>query len=500
MHLFTFIRNGERAIILTTMNKSHKTIGIGVVIFFLLVLAGVAGCFSVSYCVYSAKKKEMTEDSVVLQVREYAEALSERMKQSDFLNNPDIDSIVEDITSLSLFFHCRVLLCDSGLHVRYDSSLELTGSSFLSSEAIKAINGKYECHIDENAQACYLYVPFRTNQTAEDNALLMLCIPFEDQFAQLAAFKRQIIGYSVSFLFLLVILAVFVCRKVAKPMKALSGVILDVSDGYRNEAIEVRHGYRETSDICEHMNRMIQRLNEVDESRQAFVSNVSHELKTPMASMKVLADSLLMQEGIPEEMYREFLTDINSEIDRENGIISDLLTLVKMDSKNAKLQFKKTHVNKLLNIVLSRVIPLASKDSIEVVFENFRDVYADVDENKLLMAFTNIVENAVKYNRPGGYVHVSLNSDISYFYISVEDSGIGIPEEALPYLFERFYRVDKARSRSTGGNGLGLSISYEIIRSHKGEIKVYSKLNEGTTFAIRIPLRNMEVMEEAQNA
>ena len=205
--------------------------------------------------------------------------------------------------------------------------------------------------------------------------------------------------------------------------------------------------------------------------------------------MKVLADSLLMQEEVPNEMYREFMSDMVEEIDRESKIINDLLTLVKMDKKASGLNIEPVNINLLLELLLKRIKPLAAKRNIEVVFESFREVVGEVDEVKISLAFSNLIENAVKYNNDGGNVHVSLNADHKFFYVKVQDDGVGIPEECQAQVFERFYRVDKARSRETGGTGLGLAITRNAILMHKGAIKLYSEPGEGTTFTVRIPLK-----------
>ena len=219
-----------------------------------------------------------------------------------------------------------------------------------------------------------------------------------------------------------------------------------------------------------------------------FVSNVSHELKTPLTSMKVLADSLNMQTDAPVELYREFMQDIGEEIDRENIIINDLLSLVKMDKTEADLNIASVAINDLIESILKRLKPIASKRNIELVLESYRPVTAECDEVKLTLALSNLVENAIKYNVAGGWVQVTLDADHKFFYVTVDDSGIGIPEEYQDKIFERFYRVDKARSRETGGTGLGLSITKNIIQMHHGAIKVASKEDEGTTFSVRIPL------------
>ena len=233
---------------------------------------------------------------------------------------------------------------------------------------------------------------------------------------------------------------------------------------------------------------MLGRLKVLDDSRQEFVSNVSHELKTPLTSMKVLADSLLAQEDVPVELYQEFMGDITEEIERENKIINDLLSLVKMDKTASDLNVKPENINELVERILKRVRPIAAVRNIEVVFESFRPVTAEVDEVKLSLAISNLVENAIKYNKEDGWVHVSLNADHKYFYVKVADSGIGIPEESIEHIFERFYRVDKSHSREIGGTGLGLAIARNAIVMHRGAVKVYSEEGTGTTFTVRVPL------------
>ena len=235
--------------------------------------------------------------------------------------------------------------------------------------------------------------------------------------------------------------------------------------------------------------KQMEELKEAEAVRREFSANVSHELKTPITSMKVLADSLLAQDEVPAELYKEFMGDIAEEIDRENKIITDLLSLVKMDRKSSDVNIQETNINQLIELILKRLRPIAAKRGIDLVLESFKPVFAEVDETKLTLALSNLVENGIKYNTENGWVHVSLNVDNKYFYVKVEDSGIGIPEESQEHIFERFYRVDKSHSREIGGTGLGLAITRSAVLMHHGAIKVYSKEGEGTTFTVRIPLK-----------
>ena len=237
-----------------------------------------------------------------------------------------------------------------------------------------------------------------------------------------------------------------------------------------------------------HLIELLGRMRTLDESRQEFVSNVSHELKTPITSMKVLADSLISQEDVPIELYKEFMTDIAEEIERENKIITDLLSLVKMDKTSANLNIENRNLNELIELILKRLRPIAKQRNIDVLYESAREVFAEIDEVKLTLAISNLVENAIKYNKEYGYVKVSLDADHQFATIMVEDNGIGIPEEAQEHIFERFYRVDKSHSREIGGTGLGLAITRNAILLHRGSIKIDSEEGQGTVFTVKIPI------------
>lgn len=274
-----------------------------------------------------------------------------------------------------------------------------------------------------------------------------------------------------------------------KGIRSVNSRMQFLGEGHFDEKIPVK-GFKELQEVTESYNDTISKLMEIDSTRQEFVSNVSHELKTPITSMKVLADSLIQNEDADLPMYKEFMTDIVDEIDRESQIINDLLTLVKFDKKSAEMNLAETNINELLEIILKRVTPIAKSRGIEITYESYRDVVAVVDEVKLGLALSNIIENAVKYNVDNGWVKVTLNADHKNFHIKVADSGVGIPDDCKDKVFERFYRVDKARSRDTGGTGLGLAITRNVILLHKGNIKLYSESGEGTTFTIKVPINN----------
>lgn len=162
--------------------------------------------------------------------------------------------------------------------------------------------------------------------------------------------------------------------------------------------------------------------------------------------------------------------------------------MVKLDKRASELHIERLNINDLLERILKRMRPIADKRNIDLILDSFRPVEADVDEVKFTLAISNLVENGIKYNVDDGWVRASLDADHKYFYVTVSDSGMGIPEDSLEKIFERFYRVDKSHSREIGGTGLGLSIARSAIVMHHGTVNVNSREEEGTTFTVRIPI------------
>lgn len=272
-----------------------------------------------------------------------------------------------------------------------------------------------------------------------------------------------------------------------KPINKFYPAIENIKKGDLGQKVDIRTS-DEFSLLGDAFNSMTVRLNEVDEQREAFVANVSHELKTPLASIKLLTENLLLQDNIEKKVYREFLKDINDEIDRLNNIVTELLSLVDLDKNKLKLDLQITYLNYILEKIIEQLNPLAKEKNIKLIFEERDRIQIKIDKNKIKQAVINIVHNAIKYSDEGSVVKIALYTDKNYATIKISDNGYGIPKESLTYIFDRFYRVDKARSRKTGGTGLGLSISKQIINMHHGTINVKSRVGRGTTFYVKIPI------------
>ncbi len=405
----------------------------------------------------------------------------------NYLNDSSSQAVNAKLELLCNTYGARVILVNRDFRVVKDTYNADTGKSLISPIVIRCFQGETENTYVREGDRVEMAVPVRSPQVQQLQGVMLVAVSFDEVGGIVDELEQSgilIIGIIVA---LSILLAYILSTVLVKPFARVTKSIEDLTDGYQNEEISVPD-YTETELITDAFNKMLARMKILDESRQEFVSNVSHELKTPLTSMKVLADSLVGQEGVPEKLYQEFMQDITAEIDRENKIITDLLSLVKMDKKVADMNIQHMDINQLLEDVLKRLRPIADKRNIDLILDCFRPVEADVDELKFTLAISNLVENGIKYNVDDGWVRVSLDADHKYFYVTVADSGMGIPEDSIERIFERFYRVDKSHSREIGGTGLGLSITRSAIAMHHGAIKVYSKEGEGTTFSVRIPL------------
>ncbi|MCR4628689.1 MAG: two-component sensor histidine kinase [Clostridium sp.] len=441
--------------------------------------------------------------------------LANELSQAEFFtglqNTSRITSLKTEIETTADVLGGRIVLVDANYKIMEDTFGLSGGKTIVVREVLKAFDGTPVTHIDDDNGFYYVVYPVMSRETAltdgtggngsgvtkgkgDDSTgirtadgVMLLIVSTES----IGLIRGKISG-STGLLQLLLMLAFFfvdvlLASLLLRPFRRLQDQLDTAADGNLSQEID-EDTYAETSDISDTVSRTINQLKAIDESRQEFVSNVSHELKTPITSIRVLADSLMTMENPPVELYQEFMEDISQEIDRESQIIEDLLTLVRMDRSNPDMNMRSVSINAMIEEILKRLRPLAKAKNIELAYESIREVKADIDEVKLSLAIMNLVENAIKYNREEGWVHVTLDADHRYFYVRVIDNGIGIPKEYQDHVFERFYRVDKARSRESGGTGLGLAITKNIVVLHRGAIRLQSEDGKGTTFTVRIPL------------
>lgn len=415
----------------------------------------------------------------------------------NYLKDTSSEVINAELDQIATLYDGRVLIINNNFKVIRDTYGISEGKTIISEEVMRCFKGENTTYYDGEDGFIEMTIPIQEVQGEEVPGGeiaptrvrgVLLCSISTDTIAltinilQQKAFVLEVV---MNIFILMTSLAASYLLLI--PFQKVTKAIGEVKEGYTDEALSVPD-YEETEHIVGAFNQVLARMRTLDQSRQEFVSNVSHELKTPLASMKVLADSLLMQEDASKELYQEFMADIAEEIERENKIINDLLSLVKLDKTNGELNISTVDINELLELLMKRLRPIARKQNIEVVLESNRPVGAEIDEVKMTLALSNLVENAIKYNRENGWVRVTLDADHQFFTVAIADSGIGIPESEFEQIYERFYRVDKSHSREIGGTGLGLSITRNVILMHRGSIQVSSAEGEGTTFLVKIPL------------
>lgn len=442
----------------------------------------MAEIFLVSY-----EKQSMVQLSN--DVKNQCQILGNQISSADFLHNPHNESLENDLAQVATLYDGRIILIDEDFNIVKDTYALEEEKTMVSEEVVKCFKGEASGYYT-SGRFVELTVPIMAGSETEKKiaGVILVSASTDSIYVKLSEFRRSSEIWVSVIAICSLAFSILLSNWLVRPLKHMNQYIGDLAEGSLDGDLDI-HDCTETENISNTFNIMLARLRLVEESRQEFVANVSHELKTPLTSMKVLADSLLMQGDAPVELYKEFMQDIANEIDRESSVISDLLTLVKMDRKSTELNVASTDINDFIEQILKRLRPIAEKANIELVFESNRSVTAEIDATKLSLAFSNLVENAIKYNRENGWVRVSLDADHKFFYVKVSDSGIGIPQESIDYIFERFYRVDKSHSREIGGTGLGLAITRSAVVAHRGAIKVQSTVDEGTTFIVRIPLR-----------
>lgn len=421
------------------------------------------------------------------ELQSYGTILTNLVVSSGYLTGQKAEEVDQEAESIANIYQGRVMIVDQNLYVMKDTYGLEEGKTMITTEVIRCFSGNERRYVNDLGDYIQLTMPIVDATTEKTCGVVIMTFSTQSFHAVSGLINRRGIILLFSLAICVMLLAFGYSVLVTRPFQRVSESIDEITAGDMNVKLEVR-SYSELMKISESFNQMIDVIQKQDEARQSFASNVSHELKTPLASMKVLSDSLLSQEGMPEELYREFLIDITNEIERMTNIINDLLSMVKLDKNTASMNISNISINDLIEQLLKRLRPIAAERNIELIYESYRPIMADVDEVKLSIALNNLIENAIKYNYDDGWVRVTINADHKFFYVKVEDSGVGIPEDVQDKVFERFYRVDKARSRETGGTGLGLALTRSTILLHRGSIKLYSKEKEGSTFTVRIPL------------
>ena len=399
----------------------------------------------------------------------------------------DEDSAREVIQSVNDLHTTRVLITDPSGVCLYDSmSAERGGGAVgrltLYPEIAEALSGSDVVYIQyENDQLiCKAAMPIVSyNRLA---GAVYLLENDSDEAALISGLQRNIFWISVGLEVTIVIFSIIFSILFSRRMNRLSDSIRTMHDGDYSVRVPAQ-GRDEISRLGAAFNDLAERLNQSENVRKQFVSNASHELKTPLASIKLLTDSIL-QNDMELSTMREFVSDIGEEADRLTRLTQKLLELTKLDSKPAE-QPELIPVEPVADRVLRMLTPLARRQEVRLDLQCAVGSAILCTEDDLYQILFNLVENGIKYNRPGGEVRILVSDSDTAVEILVEDTGAGIPDEAKPHIFERFYRVDKARSRRAGGAGLGLSIVHDMVRRNHGTVRVLDRPGGGTRFVVR---------------
>ena len=307
------------------------------------------------------------------------------------------------------------------------------------------------------------------------------------QASLLKDLQNNLMRISVGIAILVVCVSLAFSRGLTRRLDSLLTAIRGVREGAYNQRA-VLSGHDEYTQIAGEFNDLVDRLQETENARRRFVSDASHELKTPLAAIRLLTDSILQNENIDGATVREFVSDIGQEAERLSRITEDLLRLTRLDSGVAETP-ERVEISPVLERVVKMLRPVADEKDVSIVTACSDGAAAAATPGEIHQILYNIMENAVKYNRRGGFVRVSVDMGEETSTITVEDNGIGIPAEDLPRVFERFYRVDKARSRAAGGTGLGLSIVRDTVSRRGGVVRAEGAPGGGTRFIVTLPCR-----------
>lgn len=398
------------------------------------------------------------------------------------------DGVAQAMELLDDMQGTRVLVTNESGLILYDSSTleKRTGDYAITAEVVKALRGEDVCRSEYRQGAFRTRVAVPTVYRGVTLGAVYLYEYDTEQAEVLLSIQSTLRYISVVICVVALVVALILSKALTRNTSRLLGGIRSVREGEYNHRIEVK-GKDEMAQLAMEFNELTDRLQTIEEVRRRFVSDASHELKTPLASIRLLADSILQNSSVDMETVREFVSDIGEEADRLTRISQRLLALSRLD---ARLQRERVPVDvgQVVEKVGHMLLPLAHSAQVELRYQLQPHCMVLATQDDLYQVAFNLMENAVKYNQPGGSVTVEVAREEYWITLTVQDTGVGIPEEDLLRVFDRFYRVDKARSREAGGTGLGLSIARDTARLHGGDIMAQRGPDGvGARFTARFP-------------
>ena len=418
-----------------------------------------------------------------------AQLISTALLQLDGLSPAQIDSALQSLDSAT---STRSAVVDARAVALFDSLEEgnAEGKYLLFPEITDALGRKnsfYSVYKDGSIES-RIAVPLVRNGEVLGAVYLMQYD--RDQGALIEALERNVLRISIGLEIGIILVSLVFSTAFSRRLRKILHSVRMMRGGDYSHKIHLR-GHDELDKLGREFNNLAERLDESEQRRRQFVSDASHELKTPLASIKLLSDSILQNE-MDEQTQREFIGDIGREADRLGRLSQRLLALTKLDSGLQEAEREIIDAAPTVEKVARMLHPLADLRQISIHCELEQGCYVMTLEDDLYQIVFNLVENAIKYNREKGKVHISLLRSKTDVFLSVEDNGVGIPQDSMAHIFERFYRVDKARSRAAGGSGLGLSIVHDMVERNYASIEVRPSAEGGTVFIVTFPLFEIE--------
>jgi len=405
----------------------------------------------------------------------------------EVLNTATVAEAVNQMSNLKV---TRLLVTDHSAQIIYDSAAAAPAGSYaLLPEILQALqsNNVFSWSYHDGSMISKAATPIYSY------GALTGCIYIMENDAQqgalIASLQRNILSITLVLEVAVILFSVFFSSRFSHRMKRIRTSMRIIRSGDYSHKVKVG-GRDELTLLGDEFNDLTEKLNTSEGKRRQFVSDASHELKTPLASIKLLSDSILQNE-MDMDTVKEFVGDIGNEAERLNRMSSKLLSLSRIESMDDA-------DSEIINIIptAERVVrmlsSIAQKSNVEIIKDFHKDSPVLIPEDDLYQILFNLAENGIKYNVPGGKLTISLTRQEDDAVITVADTGVGIPDDAIPHLFERFFRVDKARSRKSGGSGLGLSIVQSMVEKNGGSIHVESIQQQGSTFTVTFPIFDTE--------
>jgi len=423
---------------------------------------------------------------------EKCQIASDEVAKLDVLNPSTVAGLVNQMDSLKV---TRLIITDQSGSALYDSSGTAVGTYVLFPEIIRAMHGTgnnvfswrfRDGIVDSRAATPVVYY-----------GTIIGCVYMTEfdasQGALIRSLQVNILQITLILEILVVLFSLIYANTFSRRIRRIMHSMRIIQNGDYSHKVNMG-GNDELTVLGNEFNDLTERLNTSEQKRRRFVSDASHELKTPLASIKLLTDSILMNE-MDMDTVREFVGDIGNEADRLNRTTAKLLSLTKLDIQDIT-ESEIIYMAPTVNRVIRMLSPMAKQAGIELTLDLKQDSPVLILEDDLYQIVFNLIENGIKYNVPGGTLTVTLRQQEENAVLTISDTGVGIPEDAITHIFERFYRVDKARSRASGGSGLGLAIVRAIVQRNRGEIEVTSKMGQGTSFIVSFPAFDTEVDRE----